>query len=138
MHQLDCVEVVADDDVQNVRRRRTAFRRQQAAWPLRRATEATGGSETEFCEMPPRRLQLAAQPIGIVHMVDGAEINLRVRRPQSFEWREKRFVAVPSVGRCRKSTRRPDAATIALSRMTLPPRSGGWRDGQPLSVPKQP
>jgi hypothetical protein len=37
-------------------------------------------------------LQLTAQAVGIVHMVNGAEINLRVRRPQSFERREKRVV----------------------------------------------
>ena len=39
-----------------------------------------------------RRLQLAAQAIGIVHVMDGAEIDLGVRRPQLFERREKRFV----------------------------------------------
>ena len=58
--------MVPHDDVQNVWRRRTAFRRQQAARPLWRATEATRRSETEFRKMPPRRLQLAAQAIGIV------------------------------------------------------------------------
>ena len=42
--------------------------------------------------MPPRRFQLTALAVGIVQMVDGAEINLRVRRPQSFERREKRVV----------------------------------------------
>lgn len=51
---------------------------------------------------------------------------------------KKESAALPSVGRCRKSTRRPDAATIALSTMTAPLRSVGWRDGQPLRVPKQP
>ena len=96
------------------------------------------GSETEFREMPPRRLQLAAQAVGIVHMMDGAEIDLGVRRPQPLERRKKRFVSCAKRRQMQKSTRRPDAATIALSRMTLPPRSGGWRDGQPLSVPKQP
>ena len=92
MEQLDCVEVVANDDVENIRRRCTAFRRQQAAWPLRCATEAARRGETEFREMPPRRLQLTALAVGIVHMVDDAEINLCVRRPQSFERREKRVV----------------------------------------------
>ena len=92
MEQLDCVEVVANDDVENIRRRCTAFRRQQAARPLRRATETARRGEAEFREMPPRRLQLTAQAVGIVHMVDGAEINLRVRRLQSLERREKRVV----------------------------------------------
>ena len=92
MEQLDCIEVVAHDGVENVRRRCTAFRRQQAAGPLRRAPKAAPRGETEFREMPPRRLQLTAQAVGIVHMVDGAEINLRVRRPQSFERCEKRVV----------------------------------------------
>ena len=36
--------------------------------------------------------QLTALAVGIVHMVDGAEINLRVRRLQSLERREKRVV----------------------------------------------
>ena len=54
--------------------------------------KAARRGQTEFREMPPRRLQLTAQAIGIVHMVDGAEINLRVRRPQSFERREKGVV----------------------------------------------
>ena len=52
--------------------------------PLRRATKAARRGETEFREMPPRRLQLTALAVGIVQMVDGAEINVRVRRPQSF------------------------------------------------------
>ena len=84
--------MVAHDDVENIWRRCTAFRRQQAARPLRRATKAARCGQTEFREMPPRRLQLTAQAVGIVHMVDGAEINLRVRRPQSFERREKGVV----------------------------------------------
>ena len=92
MEQLDCAEVVAHDDVENIWRRCTAFRRQQAARPFRRATKAARRGEAEFREMPPRRLQLTAQAVGIVHMVDGAEINLRVRRLQSLERREKRVV----------------------------------------------
>jgi hypothetical protein len=54
MEQIDCVEVVAHDDVENIWRRCTAFRRQQAARPLRCATEAARRGETEFREMPPR------------------------------------------------------------------------------------
>ena len=81
----------------------TAFRRQQAARPLRRATKAARRGQTEFREMPPHRLQLTAQAVGIVHMVDGAEINLRVRRPQSFERREK---GVSGKGRQRRSRNR--------------------------------
>jgi hypothetical protein len=45
---------------------------------------------------------------------------------------------VAVVGRCKKSDARPEAAIAAFSSMTVLPRSGGWRDGQPLSVPKQP
>ena len=107
MEQLDCVEVVANDDVENIRRRCTAFRRQQAAWPLRCATEAARRGETEFREMPPRRLQLTALAVGIVHMVDDAEINLCVRRPQSFERREKRVVRSAQ----RRQMQEIDAAT---------------------------
>ena len=92
MEQIDCIEVVAHDDVENVRRRSATFPRQQAARPFRRATKAARRGETELREMPPRRLQLTAQAVGIVHMVDGAEINLRVRRLQSLERREKRVV----------------------------------------------
>jgi hypothetical protein len=55
MEQLDCVEVVAHDDVENIWRRCIAFRRQQAARPLQRATKAGRRGETEFREMPPRR-----------------------------------------------------------------------------------
>ena len=36
---------------------------------------------------------------------------------------------------CRNSTLRPDAATAAFDRITAPPTLGGWRDGQPDSVP---
>ena len=64
MEQLDCVEVVANDDVENIWRRSATFRRQQAARPLRRATEAARRREAEFREMPPRRLQLTAQAVG--------------------------------------------------------------------------
>ena len=64
MEQLDCVEVVANDDVENIWRRCTAFRSQQAARPLRCATEAARRGETEFREMPPRRLQLTALAVG--------------------------------------------------------------------------
>ena len=44
--------MVAHDDVENVWRRRTAFRRQQTPRPLRRATEAAWGSETEGVVTP--------------------------------------------------------------------------------------
>ena len=64
MEQLDCTEVIAHDDVENVRRWGAPFRRQQAARPLRRATKAARRREAEFREMPPRRLQLTAQAVG--------------------------------------------------------------------------
>ena len=66
MEELDCVEVVAHDDVKNVWRRRTPFRRQQAARPLWRATEAARGSETEFERTPavqPRRREWVKVPL---------------------------------------------------------------------------
>jgi len=33
------------------------------------------GGEAKFGEMPPRRLQLTAQAVGIVHMMNGTEID---------------------------------------------------------------
>ena len=54
MEQLDCGEVVAHDDLENIWRRCTTFRRQQAARPLRRTTKAARRGEAEFREMPPR------------------------------------------------------------------------------------
>ena len=62
--------------------------------------------------MPPRRFQLTALAVGIVQMVDGAEINLRVRRPQSFERREKRVVRSAE----RRQMQEIDAATGGRNR----------------------
>jgi len=138
MEQLDCVEVVAHDDVENIWRRCTAFRSQEAARSLRCATKAARRGETELREMAPRRLQLTAQAVSIVHMVDGAEINLRARRPQSFERREKRVIH----GAERRQMQEIDSATGGCNRRVQQhdgaAEIGRLRDGQPLSVPKQP
>jgi hypothetical protein len=67
MEQLDRVDVVAHDAVENIWRRDTAFRSQQAARPLRRATEAARAARPNSARAP-RRLQLTAQAVGIVHI----------------------------------------------------------------------
>ena len=91
--QSDSVDVVPQDYSQIIRWHFRALFRQEAARPLRHPPKPARRGNPELRQIFARRLQLAAQTVGGVHVVDRPQIDPRAVHPEILQRREKRVLA---------------------------------------------